>query len=193
MMNTKGLKGQRRFWAPFGEDCPTGSKLPLLLVTSGHQRSTAVSTESFRAFTGLACWHRRSHYAASMRALAFFTLACLCAGTATVTAADDSRQRERDQMVDEQIAARDITHGPTLAAMRKVPRHRFVPESLARSAYADSPLPIGHGQTISQPLIVAFMTEKAQIARDSRVLEIGTGSGYQAAIAAELSDHVYSI
>jgi protein-L-isoaspartate(D-aspartate) O-methyltransferase len=128
-----------------------------------------------------------------MRALAFFTLACLCAGTATVTAADDSRQRERDQMVDEQIAARDIRHGPTLAAMRKVPRHHFVPESLARSAYADSPLPIGHGQTISQPLIVAFMTEKAQITRDSRVLEIGTGSGYQAAVAAELSDHVFSI
>ena len=96
-------------------------------------------------------------------------------------------------MVDQQIVGRDITHGPTLSAMRKVPRHRFIPESLARSAYADSPLPIGHGQTISQPLIVAFMTEKAQITRDSRVLEIGTGSGYQAAIAAELSDHVYSI
>ena len=108
-------------------------------------------------------------------------------------AADDSRQRERERMVDEQIAARDVSHGPTLAAMRKVPRHRFVPESVARSAYADSPLPIGHGQTISQPLIVAFMTEKAQITRDAKVLEIGTGSGYQAAVAAELSGHVYSI
>ena len=130
-----------------------------------------------------------------MRAIISFTLFATCVGITTLSlaAADDSRQRERERMVDEQIAARDITHGPTLAAMRKVPRHRFVPESLARSAYEDSPLPIGHGQTISQPLIVAFMTEKAQITRNAKVLEIGTGSGYQAAVAAELSDHVYSI
>ncbi len=116
-----------------------------------------------------------------------------CAPAAFAVPADESRQRERDRMVDEQIAARGVKHAPTLAAMRKVPRHRFVPDAVARSAYADSPLPIGHGQTISQPLIVAFMTETAQIERDSRVLEIGTGSGYQAAVAAELSDHVYSI
>lgn len=96
-------------------------------------------------------------------------------------------------MVDEQIASREVRHAPTLAAMRKVPRHRFVPPEVSRLAYADSPLPIGHGQTISQPFIVAYMTEVARITRDSRVLEIGTGSGYQAAIAAELSDHVYSI
>lgn len=96
-------------------------------------------------------------------------------------------------MVTEQIEARGITHAPTLAAMRKVPRHRFVPDTVQRSAYDDSPLPIGHGQTISQPLIVAFMTEAAQITRAARVLEIGTGSGYQAAIAAELSDHVFSL
>lgn len=96
-------------------------------------------------------------------------------------------------MVETQIAARGIQHAPTLAALRTVPRHRFVPADVAPSAYIDSPLPIGHGQTISQPLIVAFMTETAGITRESRVLEIGTGSGYQAAVAAELSDHVYSI
>jgi protein-L-isoaspartate(D-aspartate) O-methyltransferase len=128
-----------------------------------------------------------------MRVLVFSMLAFVCAEIPTLDAADDSRQRERDAMVDEQIAARGVTHAATLAAMRKVPRHRFVPDSIARSAYDDSPLPIGHGQTISQPLIVAFMTERAQITRDAKVLEIGTGSGYQAAVAAELSDHVYSI
>ena len=127
-----------------------------------------------------------------MRATVILTLAFTLAGSLT-RAASDARQRERDEMVDEQLASREITHAPTLAAMRKVPRHRFVPEPLARSAYADSPLPIGHGQTISQPLIVAFMTQAAQITHDSKVLEIGTGSGYQAAIAAELSNHVYSI
>jgi protein-L-isoaspartate(D-aspartate) O-methyltransferase len=105
----------------------------------------------------------------------------------------DAREQERNQMVDTQLAARDIDDPATLAAMRKVPRHFFVPERLRSSAYTDGPLPIGHGQTISQPYIVAYMTQVARITRDSKVLEIGTGSGYQAAIAAELSDHVYSI
>lgn len=106
---------------------------------------------------------------------------------------DTDRARERREMVDEQIAARGVRHGATLAAMRKVPRHRFVPRELTGSAYADSPLPIGMGQTISQPYIVAFTTAAAAITKDSKVLEIGTGSGYQAAIAAELSDHVFTI
>jgi protein-L-isoaspartate(D-aspartate) O-methyltransferase len=128
-----------------------------------------------------------------MRVMFSLAIACVSWVPNLSAAADDPRQRERERMVDDQIAARDITHAPTLTAMRKVPRHRFVPESLSRSAYDDSPLPIGHGQTISQPLIVAFMTEAARITRDARVLEIGTGSGYQAAVAAELSDHVYSI
>lgn len=107
--------------------------------------------------------------------------------------ADLDRARERREMVEEQIAARGVTHEPTLAAMRKVPRHRFVPSGMSPSAYADSPLPIGHGQTISQPYIVAFTTATAGIRKDSKVLEIGTGSGYQAAIAAELSDRVFTI
>lgn len=126
-----------------------------------------------------------------MRAVLCVMLAFTSAALAAT--ADDSRQRERNRMVDEQIAARGIDHAPTRAALRKVPRHLFVPDAVAASAYSDSPLPIGHGQTISQPLIVAFMTQAARIERDSKVLEIGTGSGYQAAVAAELSDHVYSI
>lgn len=96
-------------------------------------------------------------------------------------------------MVEDQIAARGVTDEPTLAAMRKVPRHRFVPAEMRTAAYSDSPLPIGHGQTISQPYIVAFTTATAQIKKNSKVLEIGTGSGYQAAVAAELSDRVFSI
>jgi len=125
----------------------------------------------------------------ALRTALFLSLA-VSAGAAESAA---SRQAERDRMVDTQLVARGITHGPTLDALRKVPRHQFVPANAQGSAYADSPLPIGHGQTISQPFIVAYMTEIAGITRESRVLEIGTGSGYQAAVAAELSDQVYSI
>lgn len=117
----------------------------------------------------------------------------LLASLASVAGAERSRAYERERMVEEQLIARDITDEATLAAMRKVPRERFVPESVRRAAYDDSPLPIGLGQTISQPYIVAFMTQAARITPDSRVLEIGTGSGYQAAILAEITDQVYSI
>jgi protein-L-isoaspartate(D-aspartate) O-methyltransferase len=99
----------------------------------------------------------------------------------------------REKMVRNQIQARGITNGFTLDAMRKVPRHKFVPEDLMSSAYFDSPLPIGHGQTISQPYIVAFMTETIQPKKDFKVLEIGTGSGYQAAILGHIVDSVYTI
>lgn len=81
----------------------------------------------------------------------------------------------------------------TLAALEKVPRHRFVPEQLRHLAYSDSPLPIGHSQTISQPYIVALMTDLIEPKKNFRVLEIGTGSGYQAAVLAQLVDHVYTI
>jgi protein-L-isoaspartate(D-aspartate) O-methyltransferase len=100
---------------------------------------------------------------------------------------------ERAQMVSRQIAERGVRDERVLAAMRKVPRHEFVPESEKRSAYDDTPLPIGEGQTISQPYIVALMTELAQPNEEHRVLEIGTGSGYQAAVLAEVVEHVYSI
>ncbi len=96
-------------------------------------------------------------------------------------------------MVDEQIAARDIKNPVVLDAMRRVPRHEFVPEPLRGSAYADSPLPIGHDQTISQPYIVAYMTEALELDGSHRVLEIGTGSGYQAAVLGEIAKEVYTI
>lgn len=104
-----------------------------------------------------------------------------------------TRERQRERMVEEQIRARGITSGAVLRAMRKVPRHRFVPESLADMAYNDHPLPIGLNQTISQPFIVAYMTEAADISPREKVLEIGTGSGYQAAVLGEIAREVYTI
>jgi protein-L-isoaspartate(D-aspartate) O-methyltransferase len=99
----------------------------------------------------------------------------------------------RDRMVTTQLAGRGIEDKRVLAAMRTVPRHEFVPSELALRAYDDSPLPIGHEQTISQPYIVALMTELATIRPNAKVLEVGTGSGYQAAILAEVAKDVYSI
>jgi len=96
-------------------------------------------------------------------------------------------------MVREQIESRGITNARVLAAMAKVPRHEFVPEHLADAAYEDHPLSIGHGQTISQPYIVALMTELLQLQPGAKVLEVGTGSGYQAAILAEVGAEVYSV
>jgi len=96
-------------------------------------------------------------------------------------------------MVEEQLRERGIHDERVLDAMRRVPRHRFVPAEHQRAAYGDRPLPIGWGQTISQPYIVAFMTEALQIAPDDVVLESGTGSGYQAAVLGELAREVYSI
>jgi len=105
----------------------------------------------------------------------------------------DEHRKARERMVREQIAARGVRDARVLEAMRKVPRHLFVPAELQMFAHADGPLPIGHGQTISQPYIVAFMTEALQLKPDDRVLEIGTGSGYQAAVLAELVKETYSI
>jgi protein-L-isoaspartate(D-aspartate) O-methyltransferase len=101
--------------------------------------------------------------------------------------------KARERMVASQIKARGIRDQRVLEAMRKVERHLFVPESYRSLAYVDQPLPIGEGQTISQPYIVALMTELLQLDGDEKVLEIGTGSGYQAAILAELAHHVYTI
>ena len=99
----------------------------------------------------------------------------------------------REQMVKEQIEGRGIKDRLTLAALREVPRHEFVPEASAGEAYGDFPLPIGHGQTISQPYIVAFMTEALGLRGGERVLEIGTGSGYQSAVLAKIAGTVYTI
>ena len=106
---------------------------------------------------------------------------------------DGSRQSERKAMVRMQLARRGIRNPEVLRAMRKVPRHKFVPETWQNLAYQDRPLRIGHGQTISQPYVVALMTEVVGLKPTSRVLEIGTGSGYQAAILAELVREVYTI
>ena len=110
----------------------------------------------------------------------------------------EDRQRERDRMVDTQIARGGYFHDAVddagvIAAMRAVPRHQFVPENRQSSAYDDTPLPIGHGQTISQPYIVALMTELLAVREGDRVLEVGTGSGYQAAILNELTPFVWTI
>jgi protein-L-isoaspartate(D-aspartate) O-methyltransferase len=99
----------------------------------------------------------------------------------------------RERMVNVQIVNRGITHSATLKAMRNVPRHLFVPKEYETDAYEDYPLPIGYGQTISQPYIVAYMTEVVNPTKKKRALEIGTGSGYQAAVLAEIVDTVYTI
>jgi protein-L-isoaspartate(D-aspartate) O-methyltransferase len=100
---------------------------------------------------------------------------------------------ERSRMVSDQLRARDITDARVLDAMLKVPRHLFVPEPERARSYGDHPLPIGHGQTISQPYIVAFMSQGLKLDASHRVLEIGTGSGYQAAILGLLAKEVYTI
>jgi len=105
----------------------------------------------------------------------------------------DNWQALRQQMVDTQIRARQVQSEVVLQAMTRVPRHLFVPESLRPYAYEDRPLPIGREQTISQPYIVGYMTDVLQLEPSHRVLEIGTGSGYQAAVLAEIATHVYSI
>ena len=102
-------------------------------------------------------------------------------------------ERLREEMVRKQLEAREITDPKVLAAIRKVPRHLFVSEAMMDQAYTDGPLPIGEQQTISQPYIVALMTEALALDKNDRVLEIGTGSGYQAAILAEIVYRVYTI
>ena len=105
----------------------------------------------------------------------------------------DRYEGPRKLMVKTQLRARDISDPVILEIMSKVPRHLFVPKSLARQAYSDHPLPIAEGQTISQPYIVALMTQILKIQTGEKVLEVGTGSGYQAAVLAEITDQVYSI
>jgi len=125
-----------------------------------------------------------------MRAVAAALSVIACAG-AGAPAEDPARARER--MVREQIEARGVTDPRTLDALRKVERHRFVPPEAAALAYADHPLEIGDGQTISQPYIVALMSEAIHLRGGEKVLEVGTGSGYQAAVLAEMGARVYSM
>jgi protein-L-isoaspartate(D-aspartate) O-methyltransferase len=110
-----------------------------------------------------------------------------------MTISDDDFREQRKQMVKSQLAERGIRDPLVLAAMEAVPRHLFVSEEYCRRAYDDGPLPIGEGQTISQPFVVALMTQELRLTGDERVLEIGTGSGYQTAILCELADYVFSL
>jgi len=114
-------------------------------------------------------------------------------GPPTPTATPDPYLEARLNMVATQMRGRDITDEQVLAVMEKVPRHEFVPADMLSQAYNDYPLPIGYGQTISQPYIVALMTQLLQLKPHDRVLEIGTGSGYQAAVLAEITDQVYTV
>jgi protein-L-isoaspartate(D-aspartate) O-methyltransferase len=107
--------------------------------------------------------------------------------------AGDPYDEKRQAMIEHDIKGRGIKDKAVLEAMGKIPRHLFVDKSLVNKAYADHPLPIGEGQTISQPYVVALMTEALQLKPDDKVLEIGTGSGYQAAVLAEIVNEVYTI
>lgn len=107
--------------------------------------------------------------------------------------ADDKTEEAREKMVRTQVEAREIADKKVLAAMRRVPRHLFVPPEDRSRAYEDHPLPIGFGQTISQPYIVALMTELLNLKKETRVLEVGTGSGYQAAILSRIVEEVYTV
>jgi protein-L-isoaspartate(D-aspartate) O-methyltransferase len=149
-------------------------------------------------------------------ALAVLLVACGTAGTATPASpspapvtipaaggeqetmappatASDEYAAARARMVEEGIRWMGVSDESVVAVMARVPRHRFVPQEWLAQAYENHPLPIGHGQTISQPFIVALMTEAAEVEAGDRVLEIGTGSGYQAAVLAEIAGHVYSV
>lgn len=130
--------------------------------------------------------------AASSRTARTFVLIAVVAGTGA-RCTQEGYDEARSRMVRDQIVARDVQDTATIRAMSVVPRHRFVPDWLTARAYEDSPLPIGQGQTISQPYIVALMTELIRPHRGQRVLEVGTGSGYQAAVLAVIVDSVFTI
>jgi protein-L-isoaspartate(D-aspartate) O-methyltransferase len=115
------------------------------------------------------------------------------ASVARLAAQNDLRFSQRESMVERQIAARGVKDRAVLKALRAVPRHEFVPPDLASEAYSDNPLPIGYGQTISQPYIVGYMSEMLKLAPEHKVLEIGAGSGYQAAVLSRLAREVYTI
>jgi protein-L-isoaspartate(D-aspartate) O-methyltransferase len=131
--------------------------------------------------------------AAGYNVLAVTGAVIAACSTAMPQDTEDRWKRERERMVAQQLQARDIRSVAVLEAMARVQRHRFIPDDEQSGAYSDYPLPIGFGQTISQPYIVAFMTEALEVGKADRVLEIGTGSGYQAAVLAELAREVFTI
>jgi protein-L-isoaspartate(D-aspartate) O-methyltransferase len=120
-------------------------------------------------------------------------LAAILIGGYELAIAQDAQTKAREGMVRNQLVAGGITNPDVLRAMTEVPRHEFVPAAVRPLAYVSGPLPIGHGQTISQPFIVAYMTQALELTNQDRVLEVGTGSGYQAAILGKLCKEVYTI
>jgi len=116
-----------------------------------------------------------------------------CTQEKTMENETNDYEQQREKMVQRQIVSRGVKDPQVIEAMMRVPRHRFVPAGEVPYAYADEPRPIGEGQTISQPYIVAFMTEQLRVKRGYRVLEIGTGSGYQAAVLAQIVDSIFTI
>lgn len=123
----------------------------------------------------------------------WLALAAAEPGGARMADAPDPYRAAREHLVRTEVAAGGVTDPAVLAALRRVPRHLFVPERFIAQAYADHPLPIGHGQTISQPSLVGLMTQFLALGPDARVLEVGTGSGYQAAVLAEIVHEVYTV
>ncbi len=139
-------------------------------------------------------WH--THFFSTVTILAStvsLTLACGQGLQPSQPIEDLERTMERNEMVNQQMVRRGVKNPAVLEVMRRIPRHQFILDSYTEEAYEDHPLPIGYGQTISQPYIVAFMTEALELKGDEKVLEIGTGSGYQAAILAELTTEVFTI
>jgi protein-L-isoaspartate(D-aspartate) O-methyltransferase len=130
---------------------------------------------------------------APMMTLLTFLAAILLSAARCAGQGEESYDEPRRRMVEDQLRGRDIVDPEVLEAMGRVPRHRFVPEALRFRAYADHPLPIGSGQTISQPYIVALMTQLAEVEPGDVVLEVGTGSGYQAAVLSDIVKEVYTI
>jgi protein-L-isoaspartate(D-aspartate) O-methyltransferase len=144
----------------------------------------------FFAVVGMAAWFARQEAGNADRSQS--TNEAL--SNAFEPSADNDRfHKSRRDMIERHLRQRDITDPRVLEVMQRVPRHLFVPDNVRDSAYEDRPLPIGHGQTISQPYIVALMTQLAKPRPDSRALDVGTGSGYQAAVLGELCREVYSI
>lgn len=138
----------------------------------------------------------RDYYRASVRLLwgaLFVVIGCNQGSGADTPMTDPTHQAERHAMVEGQIMARGVRDPFVIQAIRHVPRHQFVPGTEQGFSYEDRPLPIGYGQTISQPYIVAYMTEALKLQPTDKVLEIGTGSGYQAAVLAEIASQVFTI
>ncbi len=147
--------------------------------------------KSARLLTTCQAWRHRFGFRFSGSLL----MLLLWSAGAGCTIGDDAEAftKRRHRMVEEQLKARDIGDPAVLKAMKQVPRHEFVPKQYRDLAYADRPLPIGESQTISQPYIVALMTQLLKVKPEHKVLEVGTGSGYQAAVLHEITPHVYTI